>query len=168
MYATFHDNPPPAPAERYLLQHIGDGRQFTIMLWDTEERARAAVPRADEIYEVLDDWYGPAAEQAAHAASIAVFEGPVSAAHFEAGMRDHEKRLKPASATAEGFIRGLLLWQPNARSVRMVATAASLETLEADSRAVYTTPLPPDEDPALIMAPDRVEVCRVLDHVPAA
>ncbi|WP_281361630.1 hypothetical protein [Acrocarpospora pleiomorpha] len=25
MYATFHDAAPPAPAERYLLQRIGDG-----------------------------------------------------------------------------------------------------------------------------------------------
>ncbi|MEO3855581.1 hypothetical protein [Acrocarpospora sp. B8E8] len=160
MYATFHDTAPSAPAERYLLQHVGDGRQITITL--SEE----SVGSADEVYEVLDDWYGPAAEQAAHAASVAVFEGPVSAARFEAGMRDHEKRLKPAGATAEGFIRGLLLWQPNARSIRMVALATSMETLEAGSRTVHTTPLPPGEDPALLITPDRVEVCRVLDHVP--
>jgi hypothetical protein len=168
MYATFHDPAPPARAEHYLLQHIGDGRQITIALWDSEENARAAVGSADEVYEILDDWYGPAADQTAHAASIAVFEGPVTAAHFEAGLRDHEKRLKPAGATAEGFVRGLILWQPAARSIRMVATATSMETLEAGARAVHTTPVPPDEDPALLVPPDRVEICRVLDHRRAA
>lgn len=79
-----------------------------------------------------------------------------------AGLRDHHDRLKPASLKAEGFVRGLILWQHRRRAVCAITLATSMDTLQAGSRSVYTTPLAPDQDPALLLPPDRIEVCRVL------
>ncbi len=47
--------------------------------------------------------------------------------------------------------------------------ATSVETLDAAQRAVMATELAPDEDPALLPGPDRVELHRVTgNYLPAA
>ncbi|WP_433332067.1 hypothetical protein [Spirillospora sp. CA-294931] len=150
MYATFHDTAP-EKGDHYVFQTIGDGHRFALVLDPTTGT-----------HEVLDDWSGPAAGQSPGAAAITSFDGPVSEAQAEAGTQDHLLRLKPASATTEGFVRGLLLWEPHARAVKAVILSTTFDLLEAGSQAVYTTPVPPEVDPALLSKPDRIEICRVI------
>jgi len=170
----------PGFAGLYLFDQIGIGRRIILTLWHTRDEAVGASARTrtelgprpfelevDEIYEVIDDWPGPAAAEPAGAASFMQFETPMSQARFDAGQRAAKERIQPAVATVPGAIRALTLWDAERRALVVFAFATSMGALDAAGRAANSTELLPGEDPALLTGPTRFDVCTVVASEPA-
>jgi len=170
----------PGFAGLYLLDQIGVGRRVMVTWWQSRDeavgasaRTRAALgPRpfeleVDDVYEVVDDWSGPAAAEPAGAVSYLQFETPMSQARFDAGRRAAKERIQPALSEQPGAVRVLALWDAEARKLVIFAFATSLDTLDAAGRVANSTELLPGEDPALLTGPARIDLCRVVASVPA-
>jgi hypothetical protein len=160
----------------YAMQAVGTVSGQLLTLWDSAEeaadasnRTRAAagdrMPGVEHVYdrvlEVADAWTGQAGGETPAAGVAIFFDGPVSDAQVAAGMRAHHERILPAVLSVPGIVRGWVLVDPERRSVVVVSLATSVEALEASSAALAAAPLLPGEDPALLVAPDRVVACRV-------
>ena len=171
----------PGFAGLYMLDQIGIGRRVLLTLWTTRDEASGASARTrgelgprpfelevDELYEVIDDWSGPAtAEESAGAASFMQFETPMSQARFDAGQRGAKERIQPAVAKVPGAIRTLTLWDAERRALVVFAFATSMDALDAAGRTANSTELLPGEDPALLAGPTRFDVCTVVESVPS-
>ncbi|HEY3716674.1 MAG TPA: hypothetical protein VGL39_19270 [Jatrophihabitantaceae bacterium] len=170
----------PGFAGLYMLDQIGIGRRVLLTLWETRDEAVGASARTrgelgprpfelevDEIYEVIDDWSGPAAAEPAGAASFMQFETPMSQARFEAGQRAATERIQPTVAEVPGAGRVVTLWDAERRALVVFAFATSMDALDASGRAANSTELPPGEDPALLTGPTRYDVCAVVASEPA-
>jgi hypothetical protein len=152
MYATFeHQNADElALVEAYPLLRLGDNRPVTIALWTTTTDPMA--------YEVEVDTPGAAAGQAAGAAAVLWFDGPISPARLAAGRFGYRERILPALAGVPGLVRTLALWRARDAASCVVNLAVDLVALEAAGAAVSATALLSGEDPALLTGPDRVDI----------
>jgi hypothetical protein len=140
---------------RYDLVGLGIAGQRCLTLWAADADARSGVS-PDEVYEVEHDSGhrgGPV-----RAGALARFFGPISPVRQAANHFGFQARIRPVLDHAPGLVRYLMLWQPATRSAVGVSLADSVESLQAIGVAVNSTELLPDEDPALITGPDRVDI----------
>jgi hypothetical protein len=143
----------------YVLSLIGLPRGLIVTLWD----AASAVPGAGlDMYVVDSEWTGRDGGAAPAAASIASFDGPISAELRAAAAFAAEHRVVPAIAAVPGTIHGFAMWDPDLRARRVLTLTSSVDAIEAVGRAVNATELLPGEERALLPGPDRVEVYRVI------
>lgn len=158
----------------HLLLQIGTRQGLCLTLWDSREDAEAAAERTqaelgarpfplafDEVYEVLDTAYGSATLEQATVGKVSWFDGPRSAAQNEAARRAGEERIKPAVQGVPGFVMTYVLGRPQDSAIVVVELAASTGALDQMADAVFSAPLLPGEDPALLTGPDRVELYRL-------
>ena len=93
-------------------------------------------------------------------ARMTFFDGPRSPELIAAGDRGSRERIEPALAARPDILNDVVatyeLRQPNGGMV-MVVIANHLESLDNAVEVIRSTPLLPDEDPALLPGPDRVE-----------
>jgi hypothetical protein len=170
----------PGFAGLYMLDQIGLGRRVLLTLWETRAEAVGASARTrgelgprpfelevDEIYEVIDDWAGPAADEPAAVVSLMQFETPMSQARFDAGQRGAKERIQPTVAKVPGAGRIVTLWDAERRALVVFAFATSMDALDASGRTANSTELLPGEDPALLTGPTRYDVCTVVASEPA-
>ncbi len=146
-----------------------------LTLWDTEASATGcpgpgaglAAP-AVELYRVTDTEEGLAAAQPPAYARLVCFDGPRAPEQAIAEDLAGRRRIWPAIRGLGGLVGVYVLRGRDLSSV-IVTLATSVETLDAAQRAVMATELAPDEDPALLPGPDRVELHRVTgNYLPAA
>jgi len=146
-----------------------------LTLWDTEASAAsfpglraglAALP--GETYEVIDTDEGLAAGRTPTCARLLYFDGPRAPEQVAAADRAGRRRIWPTIRGLSGLVGIYVLLGRDLGSV-VVTLATSTNTLDAAARAVMATDLAPDEDPALLPGPDRVEIHRVTAYqMPAA
>ncbi len=158
----------------HLMLQIGSRRGLNLTLWDTREDAEAAPARTravlgprqfpldhDEVYDVASTALGSTALKDATVCQVTWFDGPRSAAQLEAMRRAGEERIRPAVEQVPGFVATYVLCHPADSAVVVVTLATSTEALERITDAVFSTPLLPGEDAALLTDPDRLELYRV-------
>ena len=146
-------------AEVYTLHRVAGADQLVLSLWPTAAQA-AADPTA-EWYEVEYDQPRHAAGERPEVAALVCFDGPISDPVHAAAQRASTGRIGPLLAVHDGLVRSIALWQPERRSMLVIMAAVSVEAVESAHRAVMATELLPDEDPALLLDPDRVDLYRV-------
>jgi hypothetical protein len=145
-----------------------------LTLWDTEADAAAfagqyaelaALP--GEIYQVVNAGAGPAATRAPAYAQLMYFDGPRAPEQAAAEDLAGRQRIWPAIRNLSGLVGVYVLRGRDLGSV-VITLTTSAETLDAAARAVMSTELQPDEDPALLPGPDRIEIHHVTGyHLPA-
>jgi hypothetical protein len=172
VYATVHtsstppDPRPPAGAAGSVVLAAPDGPGGTVLaLWPDPPPAPGDGGR---VYRVTDVFTGRAAGRRPLFAQVTWLNGdgdPVRADAAEHGGRD---RIWPAVRDVEGVVEVLALRSDDDR-VLVVGLATGREVHTAVQRTVASTPLLPDEDPALLPGADRVDLVRVLSaDLPAA
>ncbi len=99
-------------------------------------------------------------------AQMLVFDGPRDAAQIAASDRASRDRIGPAIAAdeqlAQSGVTAYLLRQPDGAEV-MLAVAEREADLRRMTEVAMGTSLLPDEDPALLPGPDRVEQYEVIE-----
>lgn len=139
------------------------GCATTLTLWRTradaellDERIAPIAPQAadDAVYEVDADVPGPS-RRSPRAAFVGRFNGPVSLQQLTAA-RSRGERIGSLLAQLPGFVRLVVLWHPTERTMTVIHLAESEVVLHQITTLVTTTPLSPDEDPALLPGPDIV------------
>jgi hypothetical protein len=143
----------------YALALIGLPRGLMVTLWDD---AAIMPDPAVEAYVVDGEWVGRDGDAAPAAASIASFDGPISAELEAAAAFGAEHRVIPAIVAVPGTVCGFAMWDPDLRVRRVLSLTNSVDAIEAVGRAVSATTLLPGEDQALLPGPDRVEIYRVI------
>lgn len=97
-------------------------------------------------------------------ARMTFFDGPRSPELIAAGDRGSRERIEPALAARPDILADVVasfeLRQPDGGLVMMVI-AHHLECLDKALEVIRSTPLLPDEDPALLPGPDRIETYEV-------
>jgi hypothetical protein len=146
-------------AEVCTLHRLAGADELVLSLWPTAAQA-AADPTA-EWYEVEYDQPRRDRDEQPAIAALVCFDGPVSDPVHAAAKRAGTERIGPRMAEHAGLVRTLALWQPERRGMLVIMTAVSVEAVESAHRAVMATELLPDEDPALLPGPDRVDLYRV-------
>ena len=146
-----------------------------LTLWETEASATAylgqraglaALP--GEVYEVTAAEDGPASAQAPAWARLMYFDGPRPPEQAAAADRAGRQRIWSAISGLSGLVGAYVLHARDLGAV-IITLTSSVETLEAAERAAMSTELLPGEDPALLPAPDRIEIHHVTGyHWPAA
>ena len=154
-----------------VLAELGGRSGAAVSYWPTREAADAAtlrsvdggpVPLDVTVYEVVESDAGTAAAEQPRVAQLTVFDGPRSQAHADAAELAGRRRLWPAVQDLPGLV-GVHALRDADNGVVVISLATTVEVLEAGQRAVLGTELLPEEDPALLGEPDRVEIHRVLD-----
>lgn len=159
-------------ASGYLvLGELGGRSGAAVSYWPTREAADAAAQRSVDggpvpldvtVYDVVEADAGTAAGEQPRVAQLTVFDGPRSRAHAEAAELAGRRRLWPAVQDLPGLV-GVHALRDADNGVVVISLATTVEVLEAGQRAVLGTELLPEEDPALLGEPDRVEIHRVVD-----
>jgi hypothetical protein len=175
----------PGLAGFLTLRQVAGTTAVRLTWWDTESAAAslpglptgpggpanaAGVPPAltGKTYEARDILDGPAAGQAPGYARLVYFDGPRAPEQAAAEELAGERRIWPAVHDVSGLIRICGLRGRDSGSLTVVL-ATSVEALEATTEAIMATQLLPEEDPALLPGPDRVELHQVTGHrLPAA
>ena len=104
----------------------------------------------------------------ANAARLVCFDGPRAPEQAAAEDLAGRQRIWPAIHGLSGLV-GIYVLRGSDLSSVIVTLTTSVETLDAAQRAVMATGLAPDEDPALLPGPDRIEIHRVTAYqLPAA
>jgi hypothetical protein len=133
--------------------HPGCGT--ALALWADE-------PAADSrIYRVIDEMHGRATGRQPLFAQVTWLNGDGDPERAEAAERGGRNRLWPAVKEIDGIVDVFSMRSADNRIV-VVSLATGMETHEQVQRVVTSTPLLPDEDPALLPGADRVDVGRVL------
>ncbi len=156
-------------------RQLGGPAAVRLTLWDTEASATGfggpdagLVPPVSEIYQVTATEEGPAGTQAPTYAQLLCFDGPRAPEQAAAEDLAGRQRIWPAIRGLSGLVGVYVLRGSDLSSV-VVTLATSVETIDALQRAVMATELGPDEDPALLPGPDRIEIHHVTGHhLPAA
>jgi hypothetical protein len=91
------------------------------------------------------------------------FDGPRAPEQAAAEDLAGRRRIWPAICGLSGLVGVYVLRGSDLSSV-VVTLATSVETLDTLQRAVMATELGPDEDPALLPGPDRIEIHHVTGH----
>jgi hypothetical protein len=156
-------------------RQLGGPAAVRLTLWDTEASATGfpgpdagLVPPVSEIYQVTATEEGPAGTQAPTYAQLLCFDGPRAPEQAAAEDLAGRQRIWPAIRGLSGLVGVYVLRGSDLSSV-VVTLATSVETIDTLQRAVMATELGPDEDPALLPGPDRIEIHHVTGHhLPAA
>jgi heme-degrading monooxygenase HmoA len=165
-----------------LMEEVEDTAGGTLLtLWRTRDDARMAAARtrqarhgprpvalySDRIYQVEGQFDGPDAVERPGAAVIVYFDGPRGDEWLASSRFAHEQRIVPVMGKVPGLVGGFALWSPEERCGAVVNLAVSLEALVRAEKAVNSTELLPDEDPAMLTGPDRAVVHMVSGYVGA-
>jgi hypothetical protein len=166
--ARFHGGD--TPSGFCVLAEFGGREGVAVSYWPTRDAAsRAASQRIDggvlaldvTVYEVIERNTGISAGEQPAVAQLVAFDGPRSQAQAAASERAGQERLLPAVQHVPGLV-GVHVLRDEDNAVLVISLTTSLEALEAGQRAVLATELLPDEDPALLDEPDRVQIHRVI------
>jgi hypothetical protein len=158
------------PSGFCVLAEFGGRDGAAVSYWSTREAAeRAADHRIGAgavgldvaVYEVIERNAGVASEERPAVAQLMAFDGPRSAIQSAASERAGRERLWPAVRDVPGLV-GVHVLRDEDNGLLVMSMATSLEVLEAGQKAIGGTELLPDEDPALLSDPDRVQLHRVL------
>lgn len=161
---------PDPPVGFCVLGEFGGREGAAISFWPTRADAERAAGRGVEggplpldvtVSEVVESRLGTAAAEPAVVAQLTVFDGPRSQAQADAADLAGRERLWPATRDIPGVVAVHVL-RDDGNGVVVLSLATGVEVLEAAQRAVLSTELLPEEDPALLGDPDRVQVHRVL------
>jgi hypothetical protein len=161
---------PGRPAGFCVLGEFGGREGAAVSFWPTRADAERASARSIDggplpldvtVSEVVDSHLGRAAGEPALVAQLMVFDAPRSQAQADAADRAGRERLWPATRDIPGLVAVHVL-RDDGNGVVVLSLATGVEVLEAAQRAIQSTELLPDEDPALLSDPDRVQVHRVL------
>ncbi len=175
MYATIHelqvtDRGRPAdvvarclpvgaePAGTLLLDHLDGAGGTVVVLW-ADESAAAVTGR--RVYRVTDEMHGRAAGRRPLFAQLTWLNGDGDSQCADAAERGGRERIWPAVRDLDGIVETLALRSADDR-ILVVGLSTGTETYDQVQRAVMATELLPDEDPALLRGPDRIEHARVL------
>ncbi len=161
----------PGLLREYELRNMATGRPTVVSLFSgpTSGGPTSGGPVEGAGYEVIEEWAGPAAGQAAGVANLMVFDGPISPVGRAAHDRAWTGRLRPVFAQLPGTVGTVGLWDAERRSMAVLVLTTSLDAMEALGKAVFSTQLLPDEDPALLPGPDRSDIHLVTNvHIGAA
>jgi hypothetical protein len=159
-----------APIGSCTLAELAGIEGCVLAFWPTEDTAAAAVARRTPTgpnwldataYEVVEFHAGSAADQMPQFGQLVCFDGPRSRAESDAAERAGRDRIWPAARNVPGIVAVHVLRDVDNAMV-VVTLATSIETHEAVQRAILATELLPDEDPALLRDPDRVQIARVV------
>jgi hypothetical protein len=165
----------PGFCEAWSMRQLGGPGGVLVSLWATREDAELAPERSaerrggprpfalvhDRVYAVRQVGEGPAGDRRPTVSQLTWFDGPRSEAQAAADERAGIERLWPAVCDTPGLVRSLALVADD-RSYVHVGLATAAEVLDEVQRRVVSTELLPDEDPALLGGPDRIDVCTVL------
>jgi hypothetical protein len=158
------------PSGFCILAEFGGREGAAVSFWSTRAAASQSALRTVDggplpldigVYEVLQSEAGAAAGEPAVAAQLTVFDGPRSRAQADAAELAGRERLWPAVRQLPGLVAVHVL-RDDDNGVVVLGLATGIEALEAAQKAILTTELLPDEDPALLSEPDRVQIHRVL------
>ncbi|MGY1744917.1 hypothetical protein [Blastococcus sp. SYSU D00695] len=158
MYATIHTGPAPSGAAGTLVLDTADGGTTTVALWPDATTAATAGGR---VYRVSDVFRGRSAGRRPMFAQLTWLNRDGDPARADAAEHGGRDRIWPAVRDIEGIVEVLALRSDDDRVV-VVGTATGRETHQAVQRTIATTPLLPDEDPALLPGADRVDLARVV------
>lgn len=144
------------PAALIALDDLADpGNGTAVALW-TDEPATGG-----RIYRVTDEMHGRASGRRPLFAQLIWLNGDGDPAKADAAERGGRDRIWPAVREIDGIVDSFALRSTDDRIV-VVGLATGRETHQEVQRAVMSTELLPDEDPALLPGTDRVEQARVL------
>ncbi|MGF0318031.1 hypothetical protein [Nocardia fluminea] len=96
-------------------------------------------------------------------AHIVWFDQPRTATELAAVDFARTHRIEPAVATVPGLLDFYELRRADGSGM-VIGIAETEDALHAVREAILATELLPEEDPALLPGPDRVEICPVLVH----
>lgn len=148
----------PAGMIALALDDAADDSCTVVALWSDEVAAGATGSRA---YRVTDDMHGRASGRRPLFAQVTWLNGDGDPVRADAAQHGGEHRIWPAVRDIEGIVEVLALRSRDDRIV-IVGLATGRETFEQVRRAVMSTALLPDEDPALLPGADRIDDGRVL------
>jgi len=164
----------PGFAGAWVLRPLGGPHGALVTLWDTREDAEAAPARSaphlpgprpamlhDGLYDVALSYSGPAAGEEARYVQLIWFDGPRGPELVQAAARAGRERIMPAVRDLAGLVSVHSMEGPDGSAVTLIATT-SVEVLERGAEVIMTTELLPGEDQALLLGPDRVDVCSVI------
>lgn len=172
----------PGCAGVYVLQPIGATGRGLITLWETEDDARVSTDRTlaklgprsgqlttDLLYQLHDDFAGVLSGAAPTAASMIFFTGPMNDNAAAIARRARRERVARAALAVPGYVRMIVLIQPDTQESCMLNLLASAGADEAARRATDAVQLLAEQE--WLRKPDRVELYRVaatavggLDH----
>lgn len=165
-----HDLHGSAPVGSCTLVQPAAREGCVVAWWPTAEAAADAAGRRTATgptwldaaaYEVVESYLGTADGRPPVFAQLTCFDGPRSQAECDAAAHAGRDRIWPAVQDVPGLIAVFVL-QDADRGEIVLGLATSVETHEAVQRAIFATELLPDEDPALLRDPDRVQIARVV------
>jgi hypothetical protein len=159
VFATIHSTPLAGgePAGAIEVAHLDDAGSTTVAFWPDEGSA----PTGERVYRLVDRVDGPAAGRTPLFAQVVWVNGAGDPAVADAADHGGRERIDPAIRDVEGLV-GVLAFRSADHRIVVVGMATGLEThAEVDER-IMSTPLLPDEDPALLPGYDRLELGRVL------
>jgi hypothetical protein len=144
------------PTGLFALDDVADpGHGTAVALW-TDPPATGG-----RVYRVTDELYGPASGRQPLFAQVIWLNGDGNPARADAAERGGRDRIWPAVREIDGIVGVLALRSTDDRIV-IVGLATGRETYLQVQRVVMATELLPDEDPALLSGPDRIDQARVL------
>jgi hypothetical protein len=145
-----------APAGLVALDDLADpGSGTAVALW-TDEPATSG-----RIYRVSDEMHGRSSGRRPLFAQVTWLNGDGDPAKADAAERGGRDRIWPAVREIDGIVGTFALRSTDDRIV-VVGLSTGRETFDEVLRAVMSTELLPDEDPALLPGADRVDQARVL------
>jgi hypothetical protein len=92
---------------------------------------------------------------------IVAFDGPRSPEWAAAEQRAATDRLGPATQDIQGIVQTIRL-RADDNATLVVILAETADAIDEGIRAVMSTSLLPDEDPALLTDPDRIGIYRLM------
>lgn len=158
MHAVLSHDPSSAPAAgASVLEPLDGSPALSVTLWSDRgdavlDQARSG-GRRYQVEEVLS--HGPAAPVRAvgAVASLTEFDGPRDAAQVHADRLSSRRIWSAVSQVPD--VLGALVLRADDGAMAVLAVAASTTALEVSVRTLLSTPLLPDEDPALLTGPSR-------------
>jgi hypothetical protein len=159
-----------APAGSCTLTDLAGLEGCVVAWWPTAESAADATGRRTSTgptwldaaaYEVVQSHVGTADGRAPAFARLTCFDGPRTQAQSDAAEHAGRDRIWAAVRHVPGLVAVSVLRDADRGEV-VLELATDVETHEAVQRAIFATELLPDEDPALLRGPDRMQVARVV------
>ncbi len=146
----------------YVMHPMDQQQSVLVTVWDTAANAELATVTAggQDFGSASFEESSRSGEAAAYGQFIH-FDGPRSSAEAAAIHRANHERIAPAVRGVPGTLGAFVGHNPDGSFVVIILTT-SLQAIEDAQRAVLSTELLPGEDPALLRAPDRIQLAWVL------
>ncbi|MET7999153.1 hypothetical protein ABZU76_50635 [Amycolatopsis sp. NPDC005232] len=161
-------HPGPAPLGGCVLGQVAGVLGAAVAFWPdaawADEAAAHTRPGTTwldtDVYEVVSAEFAPGAPNYAQASR---FAGPRDEAQVRAEDFAGRERLWPAARQVPGIGPVFVLRAEDGAGL-VLGFAESVAAIEAVQKAVLSTELLPDEDPALLTGPERIDLHRVFHH----